>query len=406
MTETSSVRSEEIRASYQRFPRWTQHGWTWITGKALPGQQPLVRLNPVTYLLCDLVALAAGIGSAWWIVARGPLWTLVLLPLSWALTASAARVCSTVIAHHAIHTRFTGRIRQDRLIHQVLSTLVCTDDADQYYEDHVNLHHRKETFATLADPTIQHLLMLGFRPGMSTQALRRRLALMIVSPRFHAEFLYTRLAQNLVRCAPYRRVMGFAYLAGVFGLVTWQGVWWEFTVAVLVPMIPLYQIVALLEFLSEHAWFKAKDGSLSGRAFHVSHSWGRFCGDPLPPTGLGRYAAFRAWFRWSARLVGYHIPARLLVVPGDLAQHDFHHRRPSTREWVRAAYARQHDIDAGHPKWPAYTDVWGMGDAIGRVFTILSQEKPTEWGLGGEKRRTSEGTQAAVSSSRMVNDAA
>jgi hypothetical protein len=385
--DLTEAESSAIRASYQRFPARTQRLWTWITGKALPGQRPLLRLNPITYLICDLATFAAGIGSAWLIVAGGPSWLWLLLPFCWVLTTSASRVCSTVIAHHAIHTRFTHNIKKDRMVHQLLSTLVCTDDADQYYEDHVKLHHRKETFATIADPTIQHLLQLGFRPGMSERALWRRLWVVLISPRFHLEFLYTRLAQNLWRCAPYRRVMGAAYLAAVFGLVTWQGTWLEFSLAVLVPLLPLYHVVALLEFLSEHAWFKAKDTRLGGRAFHVSHSWGRFSGDPLPAEGLDLAVAFREWTRWTLRLVLYHLPSRITVVPGDLAQHDFHHRRPSTAEWVRAAYARQADIDAGHPKWPAYTDVWGLGVAIGKVFTILSRERPTEWGLAGEKRR-------------------
>ncbi|MCX4692538.1 fatty acid desaturase [Streptomyces sp. NBC_01408] len=373
--------STAIRASFQRFPRWTQHLWTWITGKALPGQKPLVKLNVVTYVILDLVGLAVGIGSAWWIVSSGPTIALLLLPLCWVVTVSAARICSTVIAHHCMHTRFTGKIKYDREIAQVLSTLVCTEDADQYYEDHINLHHRKETFATIADPTIQHLLKLGFRPGMTVPALWRRLAFTVVSPMFHAEFLATRLAQNLWRSATYRRIMSLAYLGAVIGLVTWQGAWLPFALAVLVPMIPLYQIVALLEFLSEHAWFKAKDDTLGGRAFHVSHSWGRFNGDALPEQGIGVVRSVGAWSRWTLRLAFYHLPSRILVVPGDLAAHDFHHRKPSTFEWVRASYARQADIDAGHPKWPAYTDVWGLGVAIDRVFTILSEEEESSWEL-------------------------
>ncbi|WP_157392022.1 fatty acid desaturase [Nocardia terrae] len=387
ITLDNEAESAAIRASYQRFPHWTQHLWTWITGKALPGQQPLIRLNPVTYLICDLIVLAAGIASAWWIVADEVSWLWLLLPLCWVLSTSASRVCSTVIAHHAIHVRFTHKIHRDRMIHQVLSTLVCTDDADQYYEDHINLHHRKETFATIADPTIQHLLQLRFRPGMSERALWRRLAIVIVSPKFHAEFLYTRLAQNLWRCANYRKVMGAVYLAAIAAVVTWTGTWPEFALAVLIPLVPLYHVVALLEFLSEHAWFKAKDLRLSGRAFHVSHSWGRFSGDPLPEPGQPLLTALRAWTRWILRMTFYHLPSRITVVPGDLAQHDFHHRRPSTSEWVRAGYARQSDIDAGHPKWPAYTDVWGLGNSIGKVFEILANEQPTEWGLSGEKRR-------------------
>lgn len=373
--------STAIRATFQRFPGWTQHLWTWITGKALPGQKPLVKLNVVSYLILDMLGLAVGIGSAWWIVSSGPTWSLLLLPLCWVVTVSAARICSTVIAHHCMHTRFTGKIKYDREIAQVLSTLVCTEDADQYYEDHINLHHRKETFATIADPTIQHLLKLGFRPGMTVPQLWRRLAWTVVSPLFHAEFLATRLAQNLWRSATYRRLMSLGYLGAVVGLVAWQGAWAPFALAVLVPMIPLYQIVALLEFLSEHAWFKAKDDTLGGRAFHVSHSWGRFNGDALPEKGIGVVRSVGAWTRWTLRLAFYHLPSRILVVPGDLSQHDFHHRKPSTFEWVRAAYARQGDIDAGHPRWPPYTDVWGLGVAINRVFTILSEEEESSWEL-------------------------
>jgi hypothetical protein len=147
--------------------------------------------------------------------------------------------------------------------------------------------------------------------------------------------------------------------------------------------------VALLEFLSEHAWFKAKDDGLGGRAFHVSHSWGRFCGDPVPERGAVN------WLRWTARLAFYHLPARVLVVPGDLSQHDFHHRFPSSAHWVRAAYARQEDITAGHPRWPAYTDVWGLRVAIGHVFTILSEETPATWNLADVPERA-----------RLIRDAA
>jgi hypothetical protein len=75
----------------------------------------------------------------------------------------------------------------------------------------------------------------------------------------------------------------------------------------------------------------------------------------------------RAWIRWIALTVCYHIPARLLVVVGDLPNHDYHHRYPSTTEWTTAAYARQADIDAG-PEGPPYQEVWGMGAAIDRVF--------------------------------------
>jgi len=63
----------------------------------------------------------------------------------------------------------------------------------------------------------------------------------------------------------------------------------------------------------------------------------------------------------------YHLPSRLLVVVGDLPNHDYHHRYPSTPDWAIAAYARQRDIDQG-PEGPQYQEVWGMGAAIDNLF--------------------------------------
>jgi hypothetical protein len=55
------------------------------------------------------------------------------------------------------------------------------------------------------------------------------------------------------------------------------------------------------------------------------------------------------------------------VIVGDLPNHDYHHRYPSTPDWTTAAYARQRDIDEG-PEGPAYQEVWGMGAAIDQLF--------------------------------------
>jgi hypothetical protein len=90
----------------------------------------------------------------------------------------------------------------------------------------------------------------------------------------------------------------------------------------------------------------------------------------VPVRGAGPLA----WLRWMALTVGYHLPSRLLVVVGDLPNHDYHHRYPSTPEWTTAAYARQRDIDTG-PEGPPYREVWGMGAAIDRMFRSLASRE-------------------------------
>jgi hypothetical protein len=367
----------DVRASFQRFPGWSQRLWTWYTGKPLPGQRPRLRPSPWLYLAANLTGLfGSAAASVWLLRDRPPGWPLLLL-ISWGLTVSCSRIASTVIAHQCMHRRFTGNTRFDRAVAQVLSTIVCTEAADDYFNDHIRLHHRKATFATMADPTITHLLHLGFLPGLSRRELWRRLLWTVVSPRFHLHFALQRLRQNLVTPPLYRRAMSLAWLTAVAALVHLNQAWGLFAAAILVPLVPFYQVVALLEFLSEHAWFKSKGEAGEGKAFHVSHSWGRFHGDPLPPPGLSTGPRILQWGRWLLRAALYHLPARVLVVPGDLVAHDYHHRMPSTFDWTTATFARQRDIDAGHPGWPPYTDVWGLGNAIDRVFFILSEQSST-----------------------------
>jgi fatty acid desaturase len=77
--------------------------------------------------------------------------------------------------------------------------------------------------------------------------------------------------------------------------------------------------------------------------------------------------------RWSAATLFYHLPSRLLVVVGDLPNHDYHHRYPSTPEWTTVAYARQRDIDGG-PEGPPYHEIWGMGAAVERLFRSWEED--------------------------------
>lgn len=101
-------------------------------------------------------------------------------------------------------------------------------------------------------------------------------------------------------------------------------------------------------------------------------TFGRFVGDPLPyrdqPPGLWLWS----WGRWLTRLLFLHLPIRLCVLPGDLCQHDWHHRHPRG-DWANACYERQRDRDAGCPGWPEpYETVWGLYGAIDLVFRGLA----------------------------------
>lgn len=358
---------DDVRATYLRFPAWTQHFWTWQTGKALPGQQPLLRHTWASYLAVTLTAFLAGLAiSTVAVAAMFSFWYVALL-LGWLLTVAGERMLVLVIAHQAIHRRFSSRPAADWFWGEVATVLTVFHTLREFKEEHFDSHHRREVFATEADPPVQFLLDLGFRPGLSRAALWRRAWLVFLSPVFYWRGFAGRISSNL-KAGTWRRL----------GVVGWLG-WWlslpfwlpngglVLLLAFVLPVILFAQLSALLDRLGEHEWLSPRNPEYGDRYYTAAATSARFCGSPVPARSMPAGAQFAAWIRWIARTVSYHLPSRLLVVVGDLPNHDYHHRYPATPEWTAAAYARQRDIDTG-PKGPPYQEVWGMGAAIDRVF--------------------------------------
>jgi fatty acid desaturase len=369
---------DDVRATYLRFPAWTQHFWTWQTGKALPGQQPLVRHTWASYLGVTLAVYLGGLAvSTVAVAAMFPYWYLALL-VGWLLTVGGARMLVLVIAHQAVHRRLTGKASGDRLWGEVATVLSMFHTLSEFIQEHFDSHHRREIFATADDPPAQFLMDLGFRPGMPRRALWRRAWLVFVSPAFYWRGFFGRFSSNIRRGGRWRRL----------GVALWLG-WWlslpfwfphgllVLVLAFVVPVILFAQLSALLDRLGEHAWLAPRIPEYGNRFYTAANTAARFCGSPVPAQGMPLGAQAMAWIRWGAATTCYHLPARLLVVVGDLPNHDHHHRYPATPHWTTAAYARQHDIDAG-PPGPPYQEVWGMGAAIDWFFRSLETTSPQE----------------------------
>ncbi|WP_019925389.1 fatty acid desaturase [Nocardia sp. BMG111209] len=361
---------DDVRATYLRFPGWTQHFWTWQTGRALPGQRPLIRHTWASYLALTLTWFLLGLTVSTLAVAlMFPFWYLALLA-GWLLTVHGERVMVLVIAHQALHRRFSGSRRWDGFWGEAVTVLSMFHTFGDFEAEHFHNHHRREVFATPVDPPVQNLVELGFRPGMSREKLWRRAWFVFFSPMFYWTGFVGRLRSNL-------RSRGWRIPAAAL----WAG-WWlslpfwlphgtlVLLLALVVPVILFAQLSALLDRLGEHEWLAPRDPALGHRFYTAANTSARYCGSPVPARGAG----VPAWFGWTAATLCYHLPSRLLVVVGDLPSHDHHHRYPATPEWTTAAYARQRDIDTG-PEGPAYREVWGMGAAVDRMFRSLAQRE-------------------------------
>jgi len=371
----------DVRGSYLRFPGWTQHFWTWLTGKALPHQRPLIRHNWASYLAMTLTAFFGGLAlSSSAIALLFPLWYLALVA-GIVLSLFAARTMILVIAHQALHRRFSGNPKLDWFFGELVTVLNVYQDFQTFKEEHFDNHHRRTVFASEADPPVQVLFGLGFRPNMTRRELWRRAFVVFCSPVFYWSIFCNRLKCNLT-VGTWRRA----------GFLVWAGLWlsvpfWVphglsvLLVAFVLPIVILSQLSALLDKLGEHAWLTPPDPEHGHKFYTVAATSARFCGSPVPGPATSKRAAVRVWSRWIFATLFYHLPARLLVVVGDLPNHDFHHRYPSTPDWAIAAYARQRDIDSGE-YGPEYTEVWGMGAAVDRMFRTMGEVR-ADARLGG-----------------------
>ncbi|MGH8497539.1 MAG: fatty acid desaturase, partial [Methylococcales bacterium] len=364
--------SSDVRIQLaEALPSVIQFFLTYVTGYPIPGSKPLWTTTPVQETVGTAVWLLASVFACAWCWTIGD-WWIGLVPILWLHTIGAARKSLAQIIHYAIHNRLMGSRLMNRLVGEIFSTILFLQPFDEYQPEHGGSHHGDD-FATLKDPDVQLLLMLGFKPGMSRRQLWRQLRRVSLSPLFILKFTKTRLISNFWNARNYRKWMSFIWLLCVSGVVYWFDCWTSFFVAYLIPIIVLYPVSALFQFVSEHQWLCRNDNQ-SFLDEHKRLSWGRFLADPVPNRNLPLWKRYTAWARWWLRLFFVHLPIRIAVLPGDLSQHDYHHRNPASRDWPIARYARSRDIEQNHHAIP-YRDIWGLANAIDTVFEGLSRAK-------------------------------
>ncbi len=357
----------DVREGMRRLPRWAQPALTLLTGKAHQGQNALWRSNGIGHVVLALAGLLGSAVTASWLFRVGPVAWVGILPC-WIILVGSARKIQVTLAHQCAHYALTGHRLIDRLIGQALTTLILVDHFDSYYHEHVEIHHTKR-LASPVDPDCKFLLELGFKPGMTVEALWRQLRYTVVSPRFHGKFMKGRLLANFVTGTPLRRLSAVLFYSALPGMVTYLGGWTGFLVGWVLPLTAPYHVAALLNFSSLHFWLKVPKAGATPKETICTLTAGRFVGEAVPRTdSLG------AWAKWTARMAFFHLPIRVAVLTGDLPVHDYHHRHARCPEWADYLYTRQRDIENGCPGWPSpYAENWGLLNAIGQVFETISR---------------------------------
>ncbi len=341
-----------------------------LTGKALPKQQPLFKSNAATQLLSSVAFLSFGVVGSFIVVNYFPIYLIFLLSVTWLFAVAGARKLQAEIQHQIVHFRYSGNERVDRIISDILTTVLVIQDFVAYKRDHQN-HHSTE-LATAKDPDASFLYFLGFKPGMSKSDLWKQLFVTLFTPKFYLIFLGFRLKANFVNAPKYRVLLSVIWLtvltifAITFGITNLVLVW-------VIPIFVLYSISALLQFGTEHFWHLVKHENETKKAHLAKLTVGRFFGEVYPRNGSNF-----AKTAWLFRMVFYHGIARLFVCPGTLVCHDTHHRMPGTWDWANMIFVRQNDIDSGCKGWEDYNETWGLFNMIDGIFEHLASLSPIE----------------------------
>lgn len=353
-----------IRNSYLRFPRWTQHFITWLTGLAYPNQKPLYTPNPWQIFFQLILLFGAALTASIFILhTQGrPYLYLWLLP-TWILTTAGARALVLTVRHECAHFNFSGSRFWDKVVIELITTMVCSRNGANYRVYHVTEHHSRSNLLTESDPHIMTLRKYGFQPGMSKSALWSHLLVTLLSPRFHAKQIKFRIIQNFIDASAVRIVASTLFLALWTTLIVFTKLtFFDFLLAYFVPTFLFFNMCFLLEILVEHPWSESvakPDCDLSRKC------WVVFNGSALPKS-----QGVVSWSIWGIEMLG-HFFAKILVLPGPLCAHDLHHRKPNQYNWRIAAYERSRLVLEQNDD--SYHEVQGFIGALDSVFQGLSE---------------------------------
>ncbi|WP_174148049.1 fatty acid desaturase [Leisingera sp. ANG59] len=348
----------------QELPEFTQPFWSWLTAKPLKQELEKTQTRTPGYhiattsltLLCGIACAAAGFSSG----------SFLLWLLGFVLTTSGIKKMQVMICHNCAHNMvFDSREANMRGGH-LISGLMMLKPFDIYKKEHL-LHHDHKTLLTENDDTLSFLQgVVGLTPSDSVAMMWFKLTARALSPavilRSSIERIYATAA------GPNRRVavltIGFwtVLTAAAIALNLWQ----YLLVAWVVPVFAGYHISTTFRLAAEHTWPSVDILERRGIDFISESTTGVFIGEELKiPHGTGRFGRMIRIAVWAGKMLTFHLFIRIFVMVGDTPCHDFHHRRPKSKDWPNYITARERDLEAGSKPYPSnYQDYWGYLTAV------------------------------------------
>lgn len=357
------------RLMEERLPRAVQPFLSWLTAKPASWETPR-RLSARHHVALGFGLTLGGALLGLALAAAGGLW-LLLLPFVLVLTTSGLGRLQAVVLHHAAHGTVLASRPGNRRLGRFISAFLLIKRFDDYQREHM-LHHSANKLLTDEDEFAQFMFgMMRLEAGRPLAQLKRQVAATLASPLFHLRWFLLRLRACLL-CGDARHAALAAAIwlpQAALAVATGQVAAW--LLAWVLPVTVLYQLATAGRVLCEHRFPDEALIRARGKAFVCLATTGVFAG--RAPTESG----FRAWIFWWCEMLSVHLLSRVLVLVGDAPCHDYHHRRPASRQWADYMHARQQDADEGCPGYPLnYVDSWGLGGTIVRNLATLAGTVP------------------------------
>lgn len=365
----TSELASPVRESWKVLPAGVQRWLTRVSGKPLASQSAMP-YKPWRVMAGVIVWLALGVSlSVLALAVQG--WGWLLLVPGWIITTAQMRMLALTVLHFASHNQFTGSPKVDKFLGQLASVVLVIENFTVYKAAHPGDHHGGG-FMSDIDPTIKYQRQtLGLWPGMTRQECWAAYLSRMISPVFHLRLIGQRLYGNWAGATGWHRVgtiVNLSLLAaiGSFGFATLAVCW-------LAPLIVCYNISLSTRPVFEHHFPPPEIKRIRCREGIAACTHAIFFGSPAPSPELPWLRRQLSWAGWWVGFVCWHLPLQAVFCPYPAQVHDLHHRHPDQPLNPDHLYARQGEIEAGTPGWPAYTEIWGLMTAIDECFRTISE---------------------------------
>lgn len=363
-----------VRSQYLTKFEILNAGITYFMGKPLAGQRPyFIPSAKRSFWLCvsGLFIFPATIVF----MLQFNFWIAVITSYFAAVFMTGLfRKFQVEFGHHASHQTFIRGSRSANQFYLNLSTfLAICQNAHEYKKEHSD-HHNRKIFTTSDDADAALLLKFGFMPRLSKGTLWMNLGMTVFSPKFHLFLFCKRIKSNFHKDRSwFWTTFSLLWLGLLSSTLYFLPIWVALTTIIL-PLTLFYQISALCQFLTEHAWLKTKEAPNSQQEY-ADRCWGRFTGEPLPDKNLGKWAFLISWSGFLFRYLFIHFPSRYAILVGDLPAHDWHHLSGYMgvpgHNWPAGIYERQNAIEIDDKFSMSKREIWGIVEMFDHVFSIL-----------------------------------